>query len=93
MKWTCVVSARCLTAEAAYALREDEAMPRHEEYANIDWNNLGFSPRRTDYMYKATCASNNTFEEGQLIDYGNVELSPAAGVLNYGQVFQPLILV
>ncbi|XP_076959982.1 branched-chain-amino-acid aminotransferase 2, chloroplastic-like [Bidens hawaiensis] len=36
-------------------------------------------------MYKSKCTLNNTFEQGQVTDYGNVELSPAAGVLNYGQ--------
>lgn len=79
------VGARCLTAQAAAALRESEPMLRCEEYADIDWNNLGFGLTRTDYMYKAKCTDNNTFENGQLSDYGNVELSPAAGVLNYGQ--------
>ncbi|XP_076928813.1 branched-chain-amino-acid aminotransferase 2, chloroplastic-like [Bidens hawaiensis] len=79
------VYARCLTAQTATAIRENEPMIRHDEYANIDWNNLGFGLRRIDYMYKAKCTSNNGFEPGQLSDYGNIELSPAAGVLNYGQ--------
>ncbi|KAF5771956.1 putative branched-chain-amino-acid transaminase [Helianthus annuus] len=80
------VSARCLTAQAASALQENEPMIRHEEYAaDIDWNNLGFGLRQTDYMYKSKCTKNNTFEQGQLVNYGNLELSPAAGVLNYGQ--------
>ncbi|KAI7750950.1 hypothetical protein M8C21_027362 [Ambrosia artemisiifolia] len=79
------VGARCLTAQAASALRESEPMVRYEEYADIDWNNLGFGLTRTDYMYKAKCTLDNNFEQGQVTDYGNVELSPAAGVLNYGQ--------
>ncbi|KAI7746890.1 hypothetical protein M8C21_023473 [Ambrosia artemisiifolia] len=79
------VYARCLTAQAASALQKNETRLRHEEYADIDWNNLGFGLRPTDYMYKSKCTSHNTFQQGQLIDYGNVELSPAAGVLNYGQ--------
>lgn len=37
-------------------------------------------------MYTAKCKENESFQQGQLRDYGNVELSPAAGVLNYGQV-------
>ncbi|KAL8225449.1 hypothetical protein R6Q57_018006 [Mikania cordata] len=77
--------ARCLTAHAASALRESEPVVRYEEYADFDWNNLGFGLTRTDFMYKAKCTLNNTFEQGQVTDYGNVELSPAAGVLNYGQ--------
>ncbi|MFS7962188.1 putative branched-chain-amino-acid transaminase [Helianthus anomalus] len=79
------VGARCFTAHASSALRESEPMVRYEEYADVDWNNLGFGLTRTDYMYKAKCTLNNTFEQGQVTDYGNVELSPAAGVLNYGQ--------
>ncbi|XP_076904614.1 branched-chain-amino-acid aminotransferase 2, chloroplastic-like isoform X1 [Bidens hawaiensis] len=79
------VYARCLTAQAATAVRENEPMIRHDEYANIDWTNLGFGLRQTDYVYKAKWTSNNGFEQGQLSDYGNIELSPAAGVLNYGQ--------
>ncbi|KAL7619289.1 branched-chain-amino-acid aminotransferase 2, chloroplastic [Lactuca sativa] len=79
------VGARCLTAQAATALRESEPMFRYEEYADIDWNNLGFGLTRTDYMYTAKCKENESFQQGQLRDYGNVELSPAAGVLNYGQ--------
>nr|XP_043636683.1 branched-chain-amino-acid aminotransferase 2, chloroplastic-like [Erigeron canadensis] len=79
------VGARCLTAQAATALRDSEPMFRYEEYADVDWNNLGFGLTRTDYMYMAKCSENNAFQHGRLSDYGNVELSPAAGVLNYGQ--------
>lgn len=45
----------------------------------------------TDYMYIMKCSQqDNRFTEGQLNPYGNIELSPAAGVLNYGQVCQCL---
>ncbi|PWA44700.1 Aminotransferase, class IV [Artemisia annua] len=50
------------------------------------WNNLGFGLKRTDYMYTGKCIHNESFQHRRLRDYGNVELSPAAGVLNYGQV-------
>ncbi|KAM0043623.1 putative branched-chain-amino-acid transaminase [Helianthus debilis subsp. tardiflorus] len=60
-------------------------MALDEEYADIDWNNLGYGIIKTDYIYKAKCTPNNTFEQGEVSDYGNIELSPAAGVLNYGQ--------
>ena len=30
--------------------------------------------------------TNESFQQGRLRDYGNVELNPAGGVLNYGQV-------
>ncbi|KAI3685846.1 hypothetical protein L6452_35107 [Arctium lappa] len=79
------VGSRCFTVQAASALRAAEPVFRDEEYADVDWNNLGFGLTRTDYMYMARSTKNNDFEQGQLSDYGNVELSPAAGVLNYGQ--------
>ncbi|XP_050212350.1 branched-chain-amino-acid aminotransferase 2, chloroplastic-like isoform X2 [Mercurialis annua] len=56
-----------------------------DEYADIDWDNLGFSFVQTDYMYSMKCSKDERFEEGQLTRYGNIELSPSAGVLNYGQ--------
>lgn len=56
-------------------------------YAEIDWDSLGFGLTPTDYMYKMKCFENEEFTEGQLIPFGNIELSPAATVLNYGQVF------
>ncbi|XP_024187741.1 branched-chain-amino-acid aminotransferase 2, chloroplastic isoform X2 [Rosa chinensis] len=55
------------------------------EYADVDWDNLGFGLVPTDYMYMMKCSNNGIFEQGQLNRYGNIELSPAAGVLNYGQ--------
>ncbi|PWA41165.1 Aminotransferase, class IV [Artemisia annua] len=50
------------------------------------WNNLGFGLKRTDYMYTGKCIHNESFQHRRLRDCGNVELSPAAGVLNYGQL-------
>ncbi|KAJ0547226.1 putative branched-chain-amino-acid transaminase [Helianthus annuus] len=79
------VIGRCLTTHVASTLQETKPMIRDEEYADIDWNNLGYGIIKTDYIYKAKCTPNNTFEQGQVSDYGNIELSPAAGVLNYGQ--------
>lgn len=32
------------------------------------------------------CSKGEGFSQGTLIRYGNIELSPAAGILNYGQV-------
>ncbi|KAI7747573.1 hypothetical protein M8C21_010287 [Ambrosia artemisiifolia] len=79
------VKGRCLTTHVTSTLQETEPMGRYEEYADIDWNNLGYGLIKTDYIYKAKCTLNNTFEQGQVCDYGNIELSPGAGVLNYGQ--------
>ncbi|KAK9715459.1 hypothetical protein RND81_06G166900 [Saponaria officinalis] len=52
---------------------------------DIDWENVGFGVTPTDYMYVMKCSVDEEFSEGRLIPYGNIELSPAAGVLNYGQ--------
>ena len=51
----------------------------------IDWDNLGFDVVETRSMYYATCHKNEEWKEGNIIPYGTIELSPAAGVLNYGQ--------
>ena len=57
-----------------------------DESRDIDWDSLGFGLLPTDYMYVMKCSEDENFERGQLSRYGNIELSPAAGVLNYGQV-------
>jgi branched-chain amino acid aminotransferase len=59
---------------------------RDDEFANLDWDNLGFGMVPTDYMYIMKCSKGESFEHGQLSHFGNIELSPASGVLNYGQV-------
>ena len=59
---------------------------RDDDYADLDWDNLGFGIMPTDYMYLMKCSNGEDFEQGQLNRYGNIELGPAAGVLNYGQV-------
>ncbi|KAK9676801.1 hypothetical protein RND81_11G102100 [Saponaria officinalis] len=51
----------------------------------IDWNNVGFEIKRTDYMYMMKCSNDHEFRQGQITPYANIELDPAAGVLNYGQ--------
>ena len=51
----------------------------------IDWDSLGFDAVETRSMFKATCKNDENWSGGQLIPYGNIQLSPAAGVLNYGQ--------
>ncbi|GFY85988.1 branched-chain amino acid transaminase 2 [Actinidia rufa] len=56
-----------------------------DECGEIDWDNLGFGIKPTDYMYVTKCTDDGLFEQGQLNRYGNIELNPSAGVLNYGQ--------
>ena len=51
----------------------------------INWDQLTFSHTPTRSMYMATCDEGHKWQEGALVPFGNIELSPAAGVLNYGQ--------
>ena len=51
----------------------------------IDWDSLGFDAVETRSMFKATCSQDGQWAGGSLIPYGTIEMSPAAGVLNYGQ--------
>ena len=55
------------------------------EKVNIKWEELGFDAIQTRSMFKATCSIGGKWSGGSLVPYGNIELSPAAGVLNYGQ--------
>lgn len=52
---------------------------------DIDWDKLTFSLTPTDTMYVATTTVDDPWMPGDLRPYGNIEISPAAGVLNYGQ--------
>ncbi|KAG4147344.1 hypothetical protein ERO13_D05G216300v2 [Gossypium hirsutum] len=56
-----------------------------DEYADVDWDKLGFGLTPTDYMYVMRCSKDDNFKEGRLSRYANIEISPSAGVLNYGQ--------
>ncbi len=51
----------------------------------IDWSNLTFSFRKTKTMYMATFGKDRKWDTGCFLPFGNVSMSPAAGVLNYGQ--------
>lgn len=55
------------------------------ESVDLDWDSLGFGLVHTDYMYTSKCARGESFTEGELVPFGNIEISPSAGVLNYGQ--------
>ncbi|KAF4399085.1 hypothetical protein G4B88_023679 [Cannabis sativa] len=56
-----------------------------DEYADVEWDKIGFGAIPTDYMYVMKCCKDHDFEHGQLNPYANIQISPAAGVLNYGQ--------
>uniref|UniRef100_K7L582 Branched-chain-amino-acid aminotransferase n=1 Tax=Glycine max TaxID=3847 RepID=K7L582_SOYBN len=62
-----------------------------ENYADINWDELGFSLVPTDYMYVMKCAKGDKFSQGSILPYGNLEINPSAGILNYGQgIFEGL---
>lgn len=52
---------------------------------SFDWDSLTFSLTPTDTMYLTTTEGDNPWVPGQLQPYANISISPAAGVLNYGQ--------
>ncbi|KAL0731044.1 hypothetical protein Bca4012_027138 [Brassica carinata] len=66
-------SSSCLTSEP------------DEKYANVNWEELGFTLIPTDYMYVAKCKQGESFSEGKIVPYGDISISPSAGILNYGQ--------
>ncbi len=58
--------------------------------SEIQWNELTFSLTPSKTMY-VSVFSGNQWHPGVLQPYGNISISPAAGVLNYGQgVFEGL---
>ncbi|KAK4750509.1 hypothetical protein SAY87_003991 [Trapa incisa] len=77
----------CHTSQATSVQQQacDSFPHMEDEYADVDWDNLGFGLIRTDYMYVMKSLEDGTYKEGKISRYGNVELSPSAGVLNYGQ--------
>lgn len=50
----------------------------------IDWNNLGFTYRKTDYRY-VSYWRDGQWDEGQLTEDHEVKISEAATALHYGQ--------
>ena len=51
----------------------------------IDWDSLTFSLTPTDNMYIAETQMDEAWMPGDMLPYGDMKISPAAGVLNYGQ--------
>lgn len=56
-----------------------------EPSKDIDWDALGFTYLPTDTMYMAKTKLGEPWKHGELMPYGDISISPAAGVLNYGQ--------
>ena len=51
----------------------------------IDWDNLTFSLTPAKSMFISHWENETNWTDGKLIPFGNISMSPAAGVLNYGQ--------
>ena len=51
----------------------------------IDWDNMTFSYQKTDRMFIAHCEQGGDWQSGVMQDFQDLSISPAAGVLNYGQ--------
>ena len=56
-----------------------------DHFPEVDWDSLTFSFTETDRMYIATCKQGDEWGKGKMQDFQNLSLSPAAGVINYGQ--------
>lgn len=52
---------------------------------DIDWDELGFDFIPTDKMFISKGDTEGNYDDGKLVAFQNIELSPAACVLNYGQ--------
>ena len=52
---------------------------------NIDFDNLTFTFTKTRSMYVTKCKQGDNWNSGELVPYGNISISPASTVLNYGQ--------
>jgi len=51
----------------------------------IDYDNLTFSFTKTKSMYVSKCKLGEDWENGRLIPFNDIKISPAATILNYGQ--------
>ncbi|BFG42207.1 hypothetical protein CerSpe_284820 [Prunus speciosa] len=63
-----------------------------EKYGDaMNWDELEFGVIPTDHMYIMKCSNGDDFSQGHLTPFGKIELSPSAGILNYGQgIFEGL---
>ena len=52
---------------------------------DIDLDNLTFSFTKTRSMYVAKCELRGEWQSGSIVPFDDLRISPAAGVLNYGQ--------
>lgn len=52
---------------------------------SINWEDLSFPLTPTKTMFVSTCKQDGIWDSGAWLPFGNISLSPAACVLNYGQ--------
>ncbi|MCL7037166.1 hypothetical protein MKW94_013799 [Papaver nudicaule] len=88
--FTLLVSRSFFTTQAATSMQpmseSSSAYRRIRQYADVKWDELGFGLVPTDHMYIMKCSKEDRiFTRGELKPYGNIEISPCSGVLNYGQ--------
>ncbi|KAL4278010.1 hypothetical protein GQ457_03G034870 [Hibiscus cannabinus] len=76
-------------ADSSLQIASQPSVRSEDEYADMDWDKLGFGLTPTDYMYVMRCSKDENFKGGRLSRYANIEISPSAGVLNYGQARPP----
>lgn len=58
---------------------------KYKTIQDINWDELTFSLNPTRSMYIAHCDQGGEWDSGSMHPFGDVSMSPAAGVLNYGQ--------
>jgi len=51
----------------------------------IDFDKLSFSIMPGETMFFSKCKADGVWDQGAFLPYGDISISPAAGVLNYGQ--------
>ena len=56
-----------------------------QQPVNLDWDSLSFSMTETDHMVIATCDAEGCWSDLRVRPFGDLSISPAAAVLNYGQ--------
>lgn len=71
--------------EGSRRIGRARAVSEPKPASEIDWNAIGFGLTPTSHMFVATCDLGGTWSAGEVVPFGNLSLSPAAAVLNYGQ--------
>jgi len=56
-----------------------------KEKQKMNWENLEFKVYPTRSIWKGECKSSESWSSGQLVPYGEIKISPASTILNYGQ--------